>query len=66
MMKPRVIYAALGFVAVLIIALTIYFISNLSNITLLKSGLLIGASVFGLIIVLLVIGVIVKRMLKGR
>ena len=64
MPKTSVIFAVLGGVALLIVALAVFFILNVSRITLLESGILIAVAVIGLAVVVVLIVSIVRGMLK--
>ena len=64
MPKTSVIFAVLGGVALLIVALAVFFILNVSRITLLESGILIAVAVIGLAVDVVLIVSIVRGMLK--
>ncbi len=66
MLKPRVIFAILGVMALLIAGLTVFFVMNMSSITLLKSGVLIGVAVLGLIVILVGISLILRGILTTK
>lgn len=66
MPRPVIILTILGFVALLIVALAVFFVMNISRIGLLESGILAGVGIAGLLIILVVLFLVMRVIVKKK